>query len=168
MTTTAIVIGSGRSVWDDLRAIGPIGASIFAVNDMIVLAPHVDHAVSHHPEKLGHWVALRGKSVQAHSSKPGPGIGRAWPEFARGPSGSSSLLATRVALALGYEAVIVAGVPLDAGGYIWAAPWDRGAIDFARYRRGWDARRSEFLGRVTAVSGYLADLLGRPAKAMAA
>lgn len=180
----AIVVGSAPTVWDDLLALRSIVSSpvYFAVNYMTLLLPIADHAVSHHPEELLHLVALRAHSSAAgtaavtrtkpvtHSSASAPGVDRVWPQFRKGPngaSGSSSLLAAQIALELGHESVIVVGVPLDAGGYVWGDPHaDPHAVgspmDYTRYRQGWMDAIQVFRGRVTAVSGYLADLLGQP------
>jgi len=139
---------------------------VFAVNDMISLLPQdlaVANAVSHHPEKLILWAALRKRRPMTHSSVQDNRVDHAWPQFHRpGPSGSSSLLAVRVALELGHPRVIVAGVPLDANGYVWSDPQAPKLYDFARYRRGWLEAQGELRGRVTAPSGFLADLLGVP------
>ena len=175
MARQAIVLGSSRSIWRDLDALRPIlrEPSFFAVNYMVLFAPTVQYAVSHHQDELPHLLELRARGmtagarakVAAHSSAPGPGIDRVWPEFRRGRSGSSALLATQIALALGFQEVILAGVELDAAGHIWDAPVDpAGHVDYARYRLGWQDHRAALLGRVTAVSGYLAELLGRPAR----
>ena len=170
----AVVVASGRSVWTDLRAVRHLEPfAWFAVNDMVTYSPHVHHAVSHHPDKLALWDALRTHSegrgrrepqIVTHSSAPGPGIARAWPEFKRG--GSSSLLAVRIALALGHPHVIIAGVPLDDQGYVWSDPEAPRWYDFGRYRIAWAEARNELIGRVTAVSGYLRDLLGAPELAL--
>jgi hypothetical protein len=168
MPRGAIVLGSGRSAWTDLRALGPREAPVFAVNDMIVFAPAIEHAVSHHAEKLQHWNALRTRAsarrpresgITVHSSAAGPGIDKVWLKL-RG-DGSSALLAVRIALALGYQPVTVCGVPLDAGGYLWSDPYtDDPVYDFARYRAAWERAEPEFKGRVTAVSGWLSGLFG--------
>jgi len=173
MAGVAVVLGSGRSLWADLRAIQAITPTLtyFAVNYAVLFSPRADHAVSHHPDELPHLLALRARGIArgtdvpvTHSSGAGPGIDHAWPQFRGGRSGSSALLATQIALELGHEAVIVAGVPLDANGYVWGDPFPGAPIcDFARFRQGWQDARASFAGRVTAVSGYLADLLGRPA-----
>lgn len=173
MATPALVIGSGRCVWDDLHAAAGLGLSpvVVAVNDFIVYAPGtLAHAVSHHPDKLALWAELRrkvprkGKTASqvepfvTHSSNPGPGVQRVWRQYHA--DGSSSLMAVRIALALGHEPVLVCGVPLDVGGYVWADPREETPQDFRRYRKAWDKARVELEGRVRAPSGYLRDLLG--------
>jgi hypothetical protein len=168
---TAVVVASGRSVWADLRAIAQPNAPVFAVNEMIQFAPRLDYGVSHHKDKLPHWLRLRSiasKAVQLHSSAAGPGITRAWPELRS--SGSSSLLAVRIALRLGHAPVWVAGVPLDAGGYVWDDPRPRDDTpvkDFSQYRTGWLEHRAELQGRVYSPSGFLRELLGCPVECAA-
>ena len=173
MLAPAIVVGSGRSVWADLRAVRPVieAPVVFAVNYMTFLLPTIHHAVTHHGDQLAAMLALRAnrrrrnepRTFVTHASEGGPGIDRVWPQFRRQYRGSSSLLAVQIALALGHREVIVVGVPLDNRGYVWEEPTDIIPTDYAPYRRGWQQAAGEFAGRVTAVSGYLADLLGRPA-----
>lgn len=162
----AVVIGSGRSVWEDLRIIG-LGAPVFAVNDMLIYAPRVDYGVSHHPDKLLHWNALRTMAgerqpresgITLHSSRDHLGIDRVWPEYRSG--GSSALLAVRIALALGFQPIWIAGVPLDDRGYVWSDPYERRSYDFSRYRRSWEHAKTELEGRVFSPSGYLCQLFG--------
>lgn len=178
MAGVAVILGSGRSVFDDLRAIQAIAPapSFFAANYAILFAPTVHHGVSHHQNELPHLVALRARGmtpgardrVVTHASAGGPGVDHVWPQFRGGRSGSSALLATRIALELGHESVIVAGCPLDGTGHVWDDPHPAVRFrDYARYRDGWHDARAILAGRVTAVSGYLAELLGRPAQVLA-
>lgn len=165
--SAAVVVGSGRTVWEDLRARGAEPAVIFAVNDMITLATDLEvrHGVSHHQDKLAHWLRLRAtrggrpSNITLHSSAAHDGVHRVWPEYRSG--GSSSLLAVRIARALGHDHVVVAGVPLDARGYVWADPTHQ-AKDFGRYRQAWIDARAELRGHVFAPSGFLRELLGWP------
>lgn len=58
----AIVAGSGKGVFDEVRQASSIlgrDALVFAVNDVGVLLPRVDHFVSLHTPKLELWAALR-------------------------------------------------------------------------------------------------------------
>lgn len=159
----AIVVGSGRTVWEDLAAIGQPDWPVLALNEMIIFSPRLDHAVSHHARKLQHWLALRPQPTQAvrvHSSAAGPGVMRTWPEFAG--AGSSALLAVRIAAALGHAPIWVAGVPLDGRGYIWG-PADAPHKDHAGFRPKWAAVRAELVrAQVYSPSGFLRELLGAP------
>lgn len=176
MAGIAIVVGSAPVLYDDLGALGDTvrGAVLFAVNDMTALYPGIiHHGVSHHPEKLVLWHALRSHltghpkgegRVVTHASKAHDGIDRVWPAF-HAP-GSSSLFAVRVAMALGHREVIVCGVPLDGSGYLWG-PRAAGAYDYTPYRKAWVRAQDELRGRVTAPSGFIRDLLGAPTLALA-
>ena len=162
MSTPAIVVGSGRSVWADLRAINQPDLPVFAVNEMIQFSPRADHAVSHHASKLPHWLALRPgptDHIKTHThGRRGtqPGV-QGWREMPTG--GSSSLLAVRVAMALGFAPILVAGVPLDGQGYVWGDPATPPATDHAQYRHAWEQAR-DLKGSVFSPSGFLRDLLG--------
>ena len=169
----ALVVGSAQGVWEDLRAASALLArpTIFAVNLMVLFLPSVDHAVSHHGEALVHLVAHRRCNVElsavvratppvTHSSQPAAGIDRIWRELRAGDSG---LLATRVALALGFERVVLAGVQINAMLNLYSDPYGP-QFDFGtHYRHVWEGYVHEFAGRVTSMSGYTRGLLGAPA-----
>jgi hypothetical protein len=171
MNHPALVIGSAPCLYSDLATLGSgtRDAIIFAVNDLVGLFPDIiHHGVSHHPEKLVLWAALRAHPtghpkgearITTHASKVHTGIDRAWPQYHSG--GSSSLLAVRIALALGHQRVIVAGVPLDGSGYLWGER-AAGHYDYTKYRKDWMRAADDLRGRVTAPSGYLCELLGAP------
>lgn len=77
--------------------------------------------------------------------------------------GSSGLLAITVALALGYQKIILCGVPLDkkAGHYFSPdVPW----MDGPRYRHAWIKHKGDMDGRVKSMSGWTQALLGAPTK----
>ncbi len=166
--SAALIVGAARDVWDDMRAAAVLLGrhTVFAVGEMVLFLPRVDHAVSHHGAELVHYAAARrlGNLPQTpfvtHSTADAEGIDRVWPpEFRVGDSG---LLAARVALALGFERVVLAGVPIDASPHPWddpAAP----ALDFGQhYRPAWAAMVHEFAGRVASMSGFTRELLGAP------
>jgi len=171
----ALVVGSARGVWEDLRAASTLLAGrpvTLAVNAMVAFLPWIiDHAVSHHGRALAHLVgyrrlvvslapAAREAPIVTHSTYATAGIDRVWPEF---KAGDSSLLAARVALALGCPRVILAGVPLDGSGRFHDDP-SQPPFDYAGlYRPVWEAARAELVGRVVSMSGFTRELLGAPA-----
>jgi len=170
----ALVAGSARGVWDDLRAVSRLLVErpiIFAVNAMVALLPWmIDHAVSPHGRALAHLVAYRRliKSLEpavrdallvSHSSYATAGVDRAWPQFT---AGDSSLLATRIACALGFPRIVLVGVPLDASGRFYDDP-ERPSFDYVgTYRPRWEEARAELGDRVRSMSGWTAEFLGRP------
>lgn len=167
------MVGAGRTLWDDLRAVRGVleqGAAVLAVNHSILFFEGtIEHAVSHHADSLPHLVALRrlarrGAAI-AHSTKAAPGIDRVWPKVYR--IGDSGLLAARIAVALGFARVVLAGVPMDERGHFYedpggATPPAPSAFKFGRHRKAWETYRAELVGRVVSMSGWTRQLLGGP------
>lgn len=178
---TAIVCGSGPAVWAELaqaRVAAP-EAAIIGVNLTALFLAHVDHLVSLHPELVGplrdlrascDWVPAHQQAPATHSRRDHPGVDHVWPLPPQGRQGTSSLFAVHVAFGLGYERVILAGVPLDGarrffdppGAPQWRGGSDPRGIDgLAQDRRPWEeAARTWFEGRVRSAGGWTADLLG--------
>jgi hypothetical protein len=193
----AIVAGSGPDLWSELQdaqRCAP-GAELIAVNLTGLFLPRVRHLVSLHPELLGplralrlscDWVDAASEREQrppvTHSREqrtPGgaqlvwDGVDHHWPLSPQGRGGTSALFAVWVALEhLGYDRVILAGVPLDGSRRFFdpphTAPW-RGAADprglgaLSMDRGPWEeAARTWFSGRVRSCSSWTGALLGRP------
>lgn len=180
MPATAIVVGSGPKMWDDLLGALEIcgwSADLMAVNRTALDIPRLAHMCSLHPDFLGPCRELRRHldyvtpvkhEPVTHSCTPFEGVDRVWTEW--GKTGTSSLFGVRVMLALGYERVILAGIPLDDSGryydpdvrlfrgeatpHIWKHHVDRGPWELAAAK--------EFDGRVTSMSGWTQELLGGP------
>lgn len=72
------------------------------------------------------------------------------------PSGSSALLGVQAALGLGYDRVVLCGCPLTGKN-------DKNG-DYENFRKGWTPRLGELAGRVRSMSGWTAEVLGRPTK----
>jgi len=170
----ALVVGSARGVWEDLRAVSALLVErpiILAVNAMVAFLPWmIDHAVSHHGRALAHLVgyrrlikslepAVRDAPLVAHSSYATAGVDRAWPEFT---AGDSSLLATRIACALGFPRIVLVGVPLEDTGRFYDDAERPSFAYAATYRPRWQEARAELADRVRSMSGWTAELLGRP------
>lgn len=171
-----VIVGSGRCVWDDLEQLLPVTCDVMAVNDMIMHYPDkLTHAYSNDFDMLNNWVAARrpmfkqldGK-VRTHCCFPCPG---AEIHNVKG-HGSSGLNAIYVGLELGYDEIIVCGVPLDNNGHYFDAPWIRTNFENeipTKKRPGADqirfwsrAKETVFKGKVFSMSGRTGDLLGRP------
>lgn len=71
----------------------------------------------------------------------------------------------RVCLAMQYERVIVAGVPLDRSGHFFDPPPDMGGCDedYAVFASAWHESVDDFAGRVKSMSGVTREILGAPA-----
>lgn len=86
--------------------------------------------------------------------------------------GTSGLFACYVGLYLGYDEIILCGIPIDNTGHYWECPWEK--TNFQREiankngvirgdgRRFWTNAKEKFAGRVKSMSGFTKDLLGAP------
>ena len=113
----ALVVGSGGTfdeiIKDYFFAVSRHpGAKIFAVNDIGVHLPHVDHFVSLHEDNLQHWAALRAdkhKDFKTHSLIKADwcweGIVPIMP--------ISGLFAMQIAWVMGAGKIILVGCPND-------------------------------------------------------
>ncbi len=180
----AIIAGTAASLFADLElalAVAP-EAELVAVNRAALDLPVIAHATSIHARMLEVVRLARSEfdcvadphceTYETHAYWPGAQVDRVW----AGPGwnqGSSGLFAVRVALALGYERVILAGVPLDDSPRYHDTPlrpidWPAGgASDRAaareKYRAAWRELEPELRGRVSSASGWTRELLGAPA-----
>jgi len=170
-----IIVGSARCVWDDLEKLLPIECDVMAINDMIMHYPYkIDHAYSNDFDMLNEWVAARRpmqkkldgkvrkhccfpcKDAEIHNVKA---------------HGSSGLNAIYVGLELGYDEIIVCGVPLDNSGHYFDPSWVRTNFENeipnkkrhgADQIRFWSSAAEKWGGKVKSMSGRTRDILGAP------
>jgi len=174
-----VVVGGGRCVWDDLARLGvrgdehQDGRDIMVVNDITMHMPgRVLHAYSNDHRWLPKWLEARrelitrkyGPIEYVHSCRTGAKYNWPWPGH-----GSSSLGAVYTGLAMGYDSIVLCGVPLDDSGHYFDPPWVQ--TNFSRevgtrtdgHMMYWhQARERLFRGRVTSMSGRTRTLLGEP------
>lgn len=166
---TALVIGGAACVWTDLEAYtGPVDG-VVACNDVGVdYKGELAAWVSLHPEKFGRWVEQRGNRPVLVSFRqptpPGrfPAMDIVTPNTFPGQErcGSSGQFAAKVALCdLGFDRVVLAGVPMTATPhYNREKPW-RNAADFARC---WHDIPTHYRARMRSMSGWSREFLGAP------
>lgn len=171
-----MVVGSGRCVWRDMEPYivhcnqnVELRWDVIAVNDVGMHIPfRVKHWYSNDQRWLGKWAAARRPAFQKylddkitlHTCAPGHSGMHEWPFPGHGSSG---LNATYLALALGYEEIVVAGVPLDDSGHYFDAPWVK--TNFSREvperpggPRYWrQAQQKVWDGKVKVLSGRMLD-----------
>jgi len=166
----AIVAGSARCVHDDLAAacrLVPAPAVIVAVNDMAAQWPGpLEHFVTMHPEHVPKWIRERRAAglpdpanLWTVTGKPQPAGFTFQPVKSYG--GSSSMLATTVALEhLGCR-VVLCGVPLlpnEAHFHTPAKRWD----DARQFHPAWLRRLPAIRDSVRSMSGWTREKLGAP------
>lgn len=125
----------------------------------------VDHWATMHPELYPKWLAER-----EAAGRPKPGklwhAGHRPTKVSSTPisswGGSSGLLCVRVAIELGIDRIVLAGVPMRKGfeHYDRSGPW----LEAVQYHRCWQNRLPVIRNRVRSFSGWTAELLGSPTK----
>lgn len=134
-TGDLLVIGSAKCVWLDLRS-SPLEEGKFdrmGVNNIMADATFpLQHGVTLHPEKLPGW--RFGQDFQRekhgwprmmvhsnHDVWPQHLVDYVWPIHRDG--GTSGIMGAIVALLLGYDRIILAGIPGDFSPRYFEPPW---------------------------------------------
>jgi len=176
-----IIVGSGWNVWDDLSC-GHHG-DVMCINDIGMHYPReFEHWYSNHHNQLVTWLEARrfrykDKAPELHSCQGAPQFKHGkprnhWPWPGHGTSG---LNAVYTGIALGYERIVLAGVPLDDKGHYFDPPeghwlqngkWSNFTREVPERDDGprfWDdANKDIFQGMVRSISGRTLELLGGP------
>ena len=182
LMTKLIIVGSGRCVWDDLEKLWPITDDVMCINDVIMHYPGVIHHCfsCDGPMLKNWWNARRPTHKNYHQSSPQfhtvnntMPVGKDVKKWDWKGGGTSGLGACFVGLWLGYDDIILCGVPIDNSGHYFDPDWEK--TNFQREianseghirgdgRRFWvNAAENHFKGRVKSMSGFTKKLLGEP------
>jgi hypothetical protein len=172
-----VVCGDAACIWEDLLGFGCAhsngivkhGWDFLTVNRLIEVFPgRVDHCYSNVGAVLLRHVHCRrdeyriewGSPLNTHSRTDGTQW--IWPWNGGGTSGLGAVL---TALALGYERVVLAGMPLDNGPHNGEPPWrvTRFTTEVGPGDQYWQlACDMAFNGKVKSLSGRTRDWLGSP------
>lgn len=182
-----VVCGDGAGVWDDMEAFGcrddsgprgrvrKPGWDFLTVNKLVETFPgSVEHCYSNEPHLLQKFIAARrseyalefGPPKHSHSVKDG--IDHRWPW---GGHGTSGLGATLVGLGLGYDSIVLCGLPLDDSPHNGEPHWRRtafatseaaGSLTDDRDAHWKRAMGAAFKGRVKSMSGRTRVWLSAP------
>ncbi len=166
----AYVLGGANTLASDLllaRALVPPSTIIATNHAGKDYEGTLDHWCSLHTEFMPEWIAERKAlghtdALQLWTSntktipKEHEGLYKHVPSW----NGSSGLLAIQVALELGYDKIILCGIPLDkkAEHYNYGGDW----MDAPRYRGAWTKHLAELKGKAKSFNGYTARILGEP------
>jgi hypothetical protein len=170
----AIIAGSAKGVFDEVEAATAIlqRVNIFAVNDVGVILPHVDHFVSLHTPKLVHWVELRrdetsagygNRDFRVHDG--GLYDKREWYQWkALTPTMSlSGMFAAQIAYLMGCHLIVLCGVPCDSTPRYWetgTSTKNTGYQNSQRQIREEMAYKPNFKSRVRSMSGWSREFFG--------
>jgi len=167
-----VIMGGGRCLWDDLAKINGRHHDFMAVNHAgLFFKGKLNHWYTNEGPMLPLWETLRrhmrghgdNGPVLTHTNDPNSTADYLWNWSG---AGSSSLGAVLTGLALGYDKIILCGIPLDNSGHFYDPPGEHS--NFINevpkrdgYPRYWqNAARDVFDGKVKAVSGRLIEVLG--------
>lgn len=174
----ALILGGAADVWGDETAARDLAIMARAPFDAVICCNDAGAVyqgggflawVSLHPDKFApQWLpARRAKGLRdpeiiaGHKQAAGVNYveSYAWTEMENTGSGSSGLFAVKIALGLGFDRIVLAGVPMGEkqGRFFDPAPW-RGE----HFKAAWHRVRERIAPNVRSVSGWTRELLGAP------
>lgn len=151
-----VIVGGAACVWRDYKRVDG-EHDLMTVNDITMHFPaEIHHAYSNSREDIERWVDCRrdtliqayGQVGQVHSLKDWPWTGR----------GSSGLGATLTGLALGYDRIILCGIPMDGSPHYFDPPWMTSNVGLEDMKH-W---KKHDLSKVRSFSGRTREHLGSP------
>jgi hypothetical protein len=182
---TLVIVGSGPCVWDDLESF-PVECDRMAIGNVGMHLSGLTHWASLHTAEMPHLAQIRSLDniykretrPLLHCHKPTAYIGKL-PEFMRHSIShywylsksyqTSGIFGVQIALAMGYDNIILAGLPCDNSGSYW------GDYTKTRQRHGiiqprWaclvDETSPHFLSEakrcVRSLSGHTKEVFGAP------
>lgn len=171
-----MIAGTGKTLWDDLEpfrapARTPAGLrpnwDLMTINVATVIIPlKIQHVYSNHAESIQAWIDGRCARWK-RQCKP---IGHTGNRNHRGNvfwgtpmQGTSALNACIVGHLMGYQRIVLCGVPLDDEGHVYDPPWNKTSFtkevpDRGDALRFWDMAKA--LGNVSSMSGRTKQYLG--------
>ena len=168
-----LIVGGARCVWDDLAGVGFQDTDILCINDIVMHFPgKVKHFFSNDSTFTPRWLLSRRRNLRkaygpveyVHTCNKGAEYNWPWDG-----QGTSALGAVFSGLAMGYDKIILCGVPLDDTGNYFDPPWVKsdfmnniGLTGSTSIKCWGKAMREVFNGKVTSCSGRTRELLGLP------
>lgn len=158
-----LILGGAGCVWDDVKSLGDWPHPVAAVNDVGARWPgKLTFWASLHPRKFKQWE--RDRELAGHPSgyaKYANTCGRPLVDYVVADwGGSSGLFAVKIALDLGFDRVVLAGIPMEAadGHFFDKAKW----AECEKYKKGWLKHQKAIAPYVRSCSGWTKALLGGP------
>jgi hypothetical protein len=168
----ALVVGSGWGVFDEFRRYASPECVVFAVNDVGVYLPRIDHLVSLHADKLRLWRDLRANTMsqgygntdfKTHTGfYAAGGIDYCW-EYLTPIFALSGYFAMQIAYLMGAEWIFLLGCPGDSTPRFWETETvnksyqQQGVLDQLKHEM---KRNPDFFNRVRSASGFTRRFFG--------
>jgi hypothetical protein len=167
-----LILGSARCLWDDVAKARSIRGNFdtMAVNLTICHWEHeLKYAASWHSDRMGDFVKMRtyrgiGNRPITYAPKPDNGV-----DFANRCTNNSvvtsGMYAMYVALHLGYDKIVAAGIPFDKTGNFYQEPGILSPhVHRGTAKKAWKKLKDESGNRIKVVSGSLVDYFGEITK----
>jgi hypothetical protein len=160
-TNPMVIFGIGPDVLNEIASIYDDDYHFMAVGmDAVgILFRPINYVVTNHPEDIPN-IYTRRRRVHGNTSfaiispVKSFGVDLVLDPPYEGPSGSSSIVGTLAALAMGYKKIVLCGVPLTGLAFE--------GNSYEAFRPGWEYHLNKFLGKVKSTSGWTQELLGAP------
>jgi hypothetical protein len=108
------------------------------------------------------YINKKFKKILTHSIQPNSKVDLVWD--IGNPGGTSGLFATQIALKLGYEKIILCGIPINNSRRFYDSPNHHFKYEGISQQEPWQIASRKFDDRVRSMSGKTAELLGTPDK----
>lgn len=153
-----IILGGAPCVWDDFKKCAPPpDAKIMVINDMgTVYKDRIDYWVTLHSEKFGAWQAKRAENKFnddyvrcGFNPHPTARIDKLFKDW----GGSSGLFAAKIGLELGFNHIVLCGVPMTSDPNIFR-PNEKTWHEHKGFRTGWEKHWQDLRGKVFSMSGW--------------
>lgn len=175
-----VICGDAAGVWDDLERFGcrsdggrgmvfKIGWDFLVINKVGETFPGpIEHWFSNSPALLKIFSQARRQEYAqeftppVHTHSCNEGAMWHWPF---GAHGTSALGAALAGVGMGYESIVLCGVPLDNGPHNGEPPWRRTKFEASEVPEGdkhWKRFCEVFKGKVFSMSGRTREWLGEP------
>jgi len=170
----AIVAGSGKGVFEEVQRATRLlhEPVVFAVNDVGVLLPHIDHFVSHHTPRLALWVSIRrdptggsygNTNFNVHDSGTyGPTDWYQWKGLTPVMS-LSGLFAAQIAYLMGCSFIVFAGCQCDDTPRFWETEYKTSNVGYMKTQKTFQQElyfKPEFKRALRSMSGWTKEFLG--------
>lgn len=163
-----VILASAWNVWDDWHRFKAVSGKayswdIMVINDMGLYFPgRFTHWISLHPSNFSLYRQYCIKNCHTHSREPAPFVDYAWYIYNR--SGSGGMFALKVATLMGYNKIILCGMPLTNGKRFFDQYNMQHSFDCSTIRDPWKEQKDIFEEFTRSMSGYTKELFGEPTK----
>jgi hypothetical protein len=173
-----LILGAGRSLWEDLESVKYHEFDdVMAVNFTAAFYPgYISHFATLEADMASFCFGLRkriqdkSEYVHVHINEPGHAENAIlWGIESGIKAGTSGLFAVTVGVCLGFDKIVLAGMPLNNGGRFFDPPTtDSGMMEYEDgfIRRTWENYRfgGEWAHKVRGCSGRTRGWFGEPTK----